>query len=727
MVVGPWWKPKATNLFSVLFATVLVTGLPFGRALFFFVPSLLTILGIGMFGHLVNDLYDVEADAAVEKPNRLASMPGWRRRAFVAGALALGLCPWLILPCDAPSLALLSLEFALLLAYAVPPLRLKERTVWPILADAAYAYAIPAVLASHTFFLASRAPSRGPFLGALLVWQLGLGVRHFLNHLAIDRVNDLETGTPTLATEKGNAFIHALIRRFVLPVELSGFWMFLVVVGSPKWLLPGIVACVLLLRSAVYVAVTVGRRGPWPPYRFSRVNLDWLYQDVLPIVLLGFLIASDQRFLLVPAALFVVVAGRVGPGIGAEVLRWAATLWPASPSPSYATTRPTSQGCARAAQTAVAVVNINKLKYTETFVHGSLARLRYRVHYLYGGELPCFDDAGRHFLSTWPSMQTLAHLLEKALRVGPDHFLQNSIARYLRVHEVRLILAHFGPVGVRMLPIARDLGIPLVVCFHGYDAFHGNIVRQYEKEYRTLFREAHRIIAVSELMMRRLRALGARCEKLVHLPAFVDLERFAPVDHSALPPNFLAVGRFAETKSPHLTILAFHRVAQRIPEARLTIVGKGGGGELHEACVILVRSLGLEDRVQLAGVLPHEEVAMEMRRARVFVQHSVTAPETDDMEGKPVAVMEAMASGLPVVTTRHSGIVELIEDGVTGLLVDEYDFEAMAEAMLRLAHDDELVWRIGRNASSRIRGDPLIRNHAEILEEVVDAGIARGG
>jgi glycosyltransferase involved in cell wall biosynthesis len=165
-------------------------------------------------------------------------------------------------------------------------------------------------------------------------------------------------------------------------------------------------------------------------------------------------------------------------------------------------------------------------------------------------------------------------------------------------------------------------------------------------------------------------------------------------------------------------------VAQVVTDATLTLVGKGGGGELFEASVILVKALRLEHCVEFKGVLSHEQVATEMRAARVFVQHSVTTPENGDMEGKPVAVMEAMASGLPVVATRHAGIAELVEDQVTGLLVAEYDVEAMADAMVRLARDDALVERLGRRASDRIHADPLIRDHVAILERIIDASIA---
>ena len=713
--LDPWWRPKATNLLGVIYSVVLVAPVPFSRTLVLLAPSLLAILGIGSFGHLVNDWHDLETDAAVGKRNRLAGLPPSRRQALVLGALAVALAPWLVLPWDDASIGLLGLEFALLLAYAVPPVRLKERGVGAVLADGAYAYAVPAVLAAHTFFLAAGRATEWALLAGLAVWQLALGVRHFLNHLAMDRRNDLATRTPTLATHKGNRYVHALIRRVVLPVELLAFLVFMLVLGKDHPLLLPSVAGVFLLSSGPDLVLALGRGYPLPGYRFSKANVDLLHQGVLPLVVLAFLTGRDWRFgllLLGHLLLF-----HVGP-----LRAVAAPLRSFLSSSAHPPTGPAS-GPARAS---IAVANVNKAKYTETFIDGLIPNLDYRVYHLHGGELPQYDGDDRPFLTGLPIVRTLASFLETVFGLERHHFLRNSIAGYLQARRVRLVLAEFGPVGVEMLPIARDLGIPLLVCFHGYDVFHRETLNQWRRSYQTLFREADRVIAVSEAMVGRLEELGAPKDKLVHLPAFVDLKRFPYADHSRRPPRFLAVGRFAETKSPHLTILAFHRVAQLLPEATLTLVGRGGGGELFEACVILVRALRLEHRVEFKGVLSHEQVAMEMRAARVFVQHSVTTPENGDMEGKPVAVMEAMACGLPVVATRHSGIAELVEDQVTGLLVAEYDVPAMADAMLRLARDDALVERVGRGASERIHADPLVSDHVAILERIIDGAIADG-
>ena len=112
-----------------------------------------------------------------------------------------------------------------------------------------------------------------------------------------------------------------------------------------------------------------------------------------------------------------------------------------------------------------------------------------------------------------------------------------------------------------------------------------------------------------------------------------------------------------------------------------------------------------------------------MKKARIFVQHSVTTPETGDKEGTPVAIMEAMASGLPVISTRHAGILEMIEHGATGKLVNEFDYLEMAEEMVTLIQDKEALIRIGMAASGSIRANPLVANHTTRLTEIIDKHI----
>jgi glycosyltransferase involved in cell wall biosynthesis len=463
-------------------------------------------------------------------------------------------------------------------------------------------------------------------------------------------------------------------------------------------------------------------------YRFSRTQLDWLYQVTLPVVLLLYLVVRDSHFvvlLVIHVLLFTMGdKGLAVPAQPAPADAQGSRSRTSGPVNSFSLPGAYDLHRARAMpRLNIAVANINKDKYTETFVSGLVSRLHHNVYYLHGAELPTFDNEGRYFLTRRSSIHAMAQLLEVLLR-NENVFLRSSIRSYLQAKDVRLILAEFGPVGIQMQSIAQELGLPLIVHFHGYDVFNRHTLELCSSRYPGLFKEAACLIGVSQVMLERLESLGAPREKLVHLPAFVNLDHFPYMDHSQLDPRFLAVGRFAEMKSPHLTLLAFHGVSKVIPEATLTMLGKGGGGELFEACVILARALGLESRVEFRGAVSHEEVAREMRRARIFVQHSVTTPEGGDMEGKPVAIMEAMANGLPVIATRHSGISELIEDGVTGVLVPEFDIAAMAAAMIQLAHDDGLVREMGYNASRFIHHDPLICRNLEMMESIIARVIA---
>jgi glycosyltransferase involved in cell wall biosynthesis len=154
-----------------------------------------------------------------------------------------------------------------------------------------------------------------------------------------------------------------------------------------------------------------------------------------------------------------------------------------------------------------------------------------------------------------------------------------------------------------------------------------------------------------------------------------------------------------EKKAPHLTIQAFAAARRRHPAARLRIIGYG---PLMDACRSLVRTLDLADAVTFLGPQPPDVVRAEMRAARGFVQHSVQAA-SGDCEGLPVGILEAAASGLPVVATRHAGIPEAVLDGDTGILVDEKDVDAMALAMERILDDAGLAARMGRRGQAHVR------------------------
>ena len=354
---------------------------------------------------------------------------------------------------------------------------------------------------------------------------------------------------------------------------------------------------------------------------------------------------------------------------------------------------------------------------TETFIRAHIERLPAEVMLVHG-ERPRVGS--RHVLS-WPSI-----VLHKAARelagVGPEREMTASYVKAFRRHRAEAVLAQYGDTAVWVVDACLRTGVPLVVHFHGYDASEHTTLREYAARYARMFEAASAVVAVSRAMRRQLISLGAPPEK-VHCNHYgVDCADFGGGDPAAAPPTFVAVGRFTPKKAPRLTLAAFAEARRACPEARLRMVGDG---QLLGECRALAAELGLGDAVTFLGAQPHEVVREEVRRARAFVQHSVVA-ESGDSEGTPVAIIEAGATGLPVVSTRHAGIPDVVVEGETGLLVEEGDVSGMAAHLTALARDPELAGRMGRAARRRVEEHFTMERSLAGLWSIIESCAARG-
>ena len=289
---------------------------------------------------------------------------------------------------------------------------------------------------------------------------------------------------------------------------------------------------------------------------------------------------------------------------------------------------------------------------------------------------------------------------------------------------VRLIHAHFGHFALDVLPIARSLDIPLLVTFHGFDASSLLRDKNYTRELAGLFEYAN-VITVSENMARRLEPFGLDRTKLdVHYIG-VPVDNFEYTERRPVarkitagePVEFLQVSNFVEKKGHRYTVEAFARHIKKYAGARLTLAGDG---PLKPRVESQCRELGIAESVRFAGRVTSVEVAELMRDADVFVHHSVTGAN-GDMEGLPTVLMEAMSTGLPVISTNHSGIPELIDDGVDGFLVDESDVDGYAEKLNELINANP---EIGKRARLKIeeKFNMTVQNVrlGDIYQKVID-------
>lgn len=369
----------------------------------------------------------------------------------------------------------------------------------------------------------------------------------------------------------------------------------------------------------------------------------------------------------------------------------------------------------------VALVVPNRFRSSETFIQTHARRLPARVLLLHGQRFPrrTKDD----LLISSP-LERLAEAVAAEFGADTRGLKNRAFRRYLKRHRVRAVLAEYGTTGASVLEACRAAGVPLVVHFHGFDAYRDALLREYRDRYRQLFEGAASIVAVSRDMIEQLVSLGAPRERIACVPCGVDVTFFTPADPAQAPPLFVSIGRFVDKKTPHYTLLAFAEVARAHPEARLVMVGEG---PLLEVCEQLARAMGLGGSVVFPGARSHAEAAALLRGARAFVQHS-SRSRSGDSEGTPVAVMEAGAAGLPVVATRHAGIKDVVVHGETGFLVDEGDVRGMAGYMLELVRRPELAAALGRAARERIRGGYSQESSVARLWDVVrDARVPDGG
>ena len=300
-------------------------------------------------------------------------------------------------------------------------------------------------------------------------------------------------------------------------------------------------------------------------------------------------------------------------------------------------------------------------------------------------------------------------------------FLDRGLGRLLRGHGIRAVLAEYGTTGEALWSACSQARVPLVVHFHGFDAYRNEVLieQDYRHRYIPMFASAAALVVVSVEMEQQLVSLGAPPGKIHVIPCGVDVGQFsrgAAVRHS---PRFLSTGRFVEKKPHYLTILAFQRVLEQVPDARLVVVGEGP----HlEVCQNIVKGLGLEKYVDLPGAVSHERVREELEKSCGFVLHSVRSAQNDS-EGTPVSVLEASAMGLPVISTRHAGIVDAVNDGETGFLVDERDVTGMAQAMIRLARDPALCQRMGHAGRLKMAAEYGMEGQIAKLWEVLHSAV----
>lgn len=315
------------------------------------------------------------------------------------------------------------------------------------------------------------------------------------------------------------------------------------------------------------------------------------------------------------------------------------------------------------------------------------------------------------------------------IRFGRDAVslqLLHMLHPFMRAGEYDVLHCHFGNNG-RYGRRLKQLGVAgkLIVTFHGYDISRLLKHPDAQDYYQQVFDAADLLLPVSEYWRQRLIDLGADPTRtLVHRMG-IDLDNFPYYQrtlHAGEPVRIFTTGRLVEKKGIEYGLRAVAEVLRRRPEWKIEyeIVG---AGPLEAPLNALIDELGLRGCAQLVGPQTRDDIQRRMRLAHLCLLPSVTA-EDGDQEGIPVSLMEAMATGLPVISTCHTGIPELVQDGISGLLAEERDVEGLADRIEHMIEHPERWPEMGRSGRAFVEKQHnnrlLIPELKRIYEEVTD-------
>jgi len=292
-----------------------------------------------------------------------------------------------------------------------------------------------------------------------------------------------------------------------------------------------------------------------------------------------------------------------------------------------------------------------------------------------------------------------------------------------------LVHAHYGPSGYNFLRFKTMFKFPLITSFYGYDlSMLPYKSDKWKLRYKKLFQQGDRFLIEGHHMRKYLIELGCPEEKVVlqHLGIDLDQIKFAtrrPRQDRTI--RVLIAGSFREKKGIPCAVEAFGKIREKYKNLRLTIIGDSTGAprEEREKKKILgtINKYHLGDCVRMLGYQPHSLFIKELYKHHIFLSPSVHASDGDTEGGVPVSIIEAFASGMPVLSTYHCDIPEVVMDGESGYLVPERDVNALTEKLEFLVSNPEVWEKMGKIGREHIEKNYNLITQVRKLEDIYDS------
>lgn len=311
-------------------------------------------------------------------------------------------------------------------------------------------------------------------------------------------------------------------------------------------------------------------------------------------------------------------------------------------------------------------------------------------------------------------------VLRKLTGVGYEYYV-------FRKNSVVLLHSHFGYIGFADLDMVRRLKVPHITTFYGCDLSMPQREPIWEVRYHELLEKCNLFLTEGHYMKKCLVEMGCPEEKVIVQHLGVDLEKIPYIPRKIGPDGkikILAVGTFTEKKGLPYALEAFALVREKHRNLEFILIG-GVPNETQpeflrtrEAIFNVIEKYNLKDSVKLLGYLPYDEYIKVAQEAHIFISPSVHAKDGDTEGGAPVSIIEMSAAGMPILSTFHCDIPEVVIDGQTGYLVPERDVEATAERLDYLVSHPERWQEMGHKGRQHIEKEYNLIHQVEKLENI---------
>ena len=362
----------------------------------------------------------------------------------------------------------------------------------------------------------------------------------------------------------------------------------------------------------------------------------------------------------------------------------------------------------------LAILHPGSYLNTETFIQKHIDNLPFDKITIFGGLIPHNMTGENNDFIPLSFLEKLKRTFTPSLNSNVNDFKERRLKYFLQKYKIEVVLAEYVITASYVFHICKELNIPIIATGLGYELSIHKVISDNKTRYQNLFKHCSSIIVVAKFMEKVLVELGYNQNKIFYSPAGASFD-FCEIKPDYSSKKILAIGRFVEKKAPHLTILAFWKVLNEVPDAQLIFAGDG---PLLNFCIDLVKALNIKQHVSFVGKINQEEHMHYLSECRLFVQHSKIAADGDS-EGTPVAIVEASSAGLAVVSTMHAGIPDVIVNNETGYLVREGDVDTMSQSIIKLLKDSSLAKKMGEAGKKNIKANFTLDKHIAILTEKI--------